>query len=95
LAICEVQEGSTNIEWRAPSERIRTVSEIHIEVDLKDEDAVPTYVKIAGKVLHLRRLGMPYASICERLDVKRWMALRAVRWSKTRQMECGSEPLST
>jgi DNA invertase Pin-like site-specific DNA recombinase len=71
--------------WRAPSERIRTASEIPIEVDLKDEDTSPIYMKISEKVLHLRRLGIPYAGICERLGVNRWMALRAVRWAKAHQ----------
>ena len=37
--------------WRAPSERIRTASEIPIEVDLTDEDAVPSYMKISEKVV--------------------------------------------
>ena len=73
-------------DWRAPSERIRTASEIPIEVDLTDEDAVPFYMKISEKVLHLRRLGMAYTSICEHLGVNRWMALSTVRWGKTRQM---------
>jgi hypothetical protein len=69
-------------EWRAPSERIRTASEIPIEVDLTDEDAVPTYMKISEKVLHLRRLGIPYAIIGERLGINRWLAMRAFRWAK-------------
>lgn len=72
--------------WRAPSERIRTASEIPIEVDLTDEDAVPIYMKISEKVLHLRKLGMPYTSICERLGINRWMALRAARWAKTHKI---------
>jgi hypothetical protein len=37
-------------EWRAPSERIRTASEIPIEVDLRDEDAVRGYMKISETV---------------------------------------------
>jgi hypothetical protein len=69
--------------WRAPSERIRTASEIPIEMDLTDEDAVPTYMKISEKVLHLRRLDMPYATIAERLKTNLWMAKRAARWGKT------------
>jgi hypothetical protein len=64
-------------DWRAPSERIRTASEIPIEVNLTDEDAVPVYMKISEKVLHLRRLGMTYAAIAERLGVNLWMAKRA------------------
>jgi hypothetical protein len=70
-------------ERRAPSERIRTASEIPIEVELRDEDAVPIYMKISGKVLHLRRLGMAYVKIAERLGVNLWMAKRAARWAKT------------
>jgi hypothetical protein len=69
-------------KWRAPSERIRTASEIPIEVDLTDEDAVPAYMKVSEKVLHLRRLGMPYTSIAERIGVNLWMAKRAARWAK-------------
>ncbi len=68
------------MKWRAPSERIRTASEIPIEVDLTDEDAVPAYVKISEKVLHLRRLGMTYPGIAERLGVNLWMAKKAARW---------------
>jgi hypothetical protein len=67
-------------EWRAPSERIRTSSEIPIEVDLTDEDTIPTYMKISEKVLHLRKLGMSYTSIAERLRVNLWMAKKAARW---------------
>ena len=52
-------------------------------MDLTDEDAVPTYMKISEKVLHLRRLGMPYTSIAERLEVNLWMAKRAAHWAKT------------
>jgi hypothetical protein len=44
-----------------------------IEVNLTDEEAVPTYLKISEKVLHLRRLGMPYSNIAERLGVNVWM----------------------
>jgi len=51
-------------------------------VELTDEDAVPTYIKIAGKVLHLRRLSMAYTSIADRLGVNLWMAKRATRWAK-------------
>ena len=68
----------------APSERIRTASEIPIVVALTDKDAVPTYVETTDKVLHLRRLGMTYASIAERLGINLWMAKRAARWAKTR-----------
>ena len=68
---------------RAPSERIRTASEIPIEVNLTDEGAVPVYMKISEKVLHLRRLGMAYATIAERLKINLWMAKRAARWGKT------------
>ncbi len=48
-------------------------------MDLTDEDAVPTYVKISEKVLHLRRLGMTYASIAEHLGINLWMAKKAAR----------------
>ena len=68
------------MKWRAPSERIRTASEIPIEVDLTDEDAIPIYMRISDKVLRLRRLGMPYANIAERLGVNLWMAKKAARW---------------
>jgi hypothetical protein len=51
-------------------------------VNLTDEEAVPAYVKISEKVLHLRRLGMTYASIADRLGVNLWMAKRAARWAK-------------
>ena len=68
--------------WRAPSERIRTASEIPVEVNLTDKDALPAYMKIAEKVFHLRRLGMPYASIAERLEINLWMAKKAARWGK-------------
>jgi hypothetical protein len=68
--------------WRAPSERIRTASEIPIEVDPTDEDANPAHMKISEKVLHLRRLGMSFSSIADRLGVNAWMAKRAARWGK-------------
>jgi hypothetical protein len=51
-------------------------------VDLTDEDAVPAYVRISDKVLHLQRLGMTYTVIAERLGINLWMAKRAARWAK-------------
>jgi len=54
-------------------------------VDLTDEDAIPIYMRISDKVLHLRRLGVPYASIADRLGVNLWMAKRAARWGNIRQ----------
>jgi len=74
--------GSNSLKWRALSERIRTASEIPIEVELRDENAIPVYMKISEKVLHLRRLGMPYPTIAERLRVNLWMAKKAARWGK-------------
>jgi hypothetical protein len=68
------------MKWRAPSERIRTASEIPIEVNLTDEDAVPVYMKISDKVLHLRRLGMTHTNITEHLGINPWMAKKAARW---------------
>jgi len=53
-------------------------------VNLTDEDAVPIYMKISEKVLHLRRLGMAYAIIAERLGVNLWMAKKAARWGMSR-----------
>jgi len=72
-------------EWRAPSERIRTVSEIPIEVELRDQASVPAYMKVSEKVLHLRRLGITYPSIAERLGINPWMAKKAVRWRNIQQ----------
>jgi DNA-directed RNA polymerase specialized sigma24 family protein len=54
-------------------------------VDLTDGDIVATHMKISEKVLHLRRLGMTYASIAERLGVNLWMAKRAARLGKAHQ----------
>ena len=51
-------------------------------MDLADGDAIPAYVKISEKVLHLRRLGMGYINIGEHLGVNLWMADRAARWAK-------------
>jgi hypothetical protein len=74
------------MKWRAPSGRIRTASEIPVEVDLADEDAIPVYTKITEKALHLRRLGMPYDAIADRLGVNLWMAKKAARWGRTLPM---------
>ncbi|OGP78893.1 MAG: hypothetical protein A2Z26_01205 [Deltaproteobacteria bacterium RBG_16_66_15] len=54
-------------------------------MDLTDEDAVPSYMKISEKVLHLRRLGMSYTSIADRLGINLWMAKKAARWGKSNQ----------
>lgn len=53
-----------------------------MEVKLTDEDAVPEYMKISEKVVHLRRLGATYDDIAGRLGVNRWMALRAASLGK-------------
>ena len=49
-------------------------------MDLTDKDSIPAYVKVSDKVLHLRRLGMTYATIAERLWINPWMAKKAARW---------------
>jgi len=49
-------------------------------MDLTDEDAIPAYMKVSEKVLHLRRLGMSYPSIADRLGINPWMAKKAARW---------------
>ena len=49
-------------------------------MDLQNEETVPIYMRISDKVLRLRRLGMPYANIAERLGVNLWMAKKAARW---------------
>jgi hypothetical protein len=54
-------------------------------VDLTDEDAVPVYMKISEKVLHLRRLGMTYTNIAEHLGINSWMAKKAARWGNIQQ----------
>ena len=54
-------------------------------MDLTDKDAVPVYMKISEKVLHLRRLDMPYTIIAQRLGINLWMAKRAAHWAKTRK----------
>jgi len=50
-------------------------------MNLTDEDAIPIYMKISEKVLHLRRLGMGYTNIAERIGVNLWMAKKAARWA--------------
>jgi hypothetical protein len=50
---------------------------IPIEIELRDADAVPTYIKMSGIVLHLRRLGMTYTNIAKRLGINLWMAKKA------------------
>ncbi len=59
-------------------------------MNLTDEDAIPAYMKISEKVLHLRRLGMSYARIADRLGVNDWMAKRAARWAKAKNRESSS-----
>jgi hypothetical protein len=49
-------------------------------VDLTDKDAIPIYMRISDKVLLLRRLGMTYTNIAERLGINPWMAKKAARW---------------
>jgi len=71
--------------WRTPSERIRTASEIPIEVELRDEDAIPIFMRISDKVLHLRRLGMTYTNIAERRGINPWMAKKAAQWGNIQQ----------
>ena len=51
-------------------------------VDLRDEDSIPVNIMISGKVLHLRQLGISFASIAERLEFNLWMVKRAARWGK-------------
>jgi len=52
---------------------------------LTDEDVIPIYMRISDKVPHLRRLGMTYTNIAERLGINPWMAKKSARWSNTKK----------
>jgi DNA-binding CsgD family transcriptional regulator len=54
-------------------------------LDLIGADAVPIYMKISEKVLHLRGLGMSSTSIAERLGINPCMAKKAARWGNIQQ----------
>jgi len=54
-------------------------------MDLTNQDAIPIYMRISDKVLHLRRLGMTYTNIAERLGINPWMAKKAARWGNIRK----------
>ncbi|MDO8738417.1 hypothetical protein [Candidatus Deferrimicrobium sp.] len=54
-------------------------------MELTDEEAIPIYMRISDKVLHLRRLGMTYTNIAERLGINLWMAKKAARWGNIQQ----------
>jgi hypothetical protein len=54
-------------------------------MNLTDEDAIPIYMRISDKVLHLRRLGITYTNIAERLGVNPWTAKKAARWGNIRE----------
>jgi hypothetical protein len=77
------------MKWRAPSERIRTASEIPIEMDLTDEDAIPIFMRISDNVLHLRWLGMSFTGIVECLGINPWMAKKAARWGNIQKAWAG------
>jgi len=46
-------------------------------------------MKISEKVLHLRRLGMSYTSIADRLGINPWMAKKAARWGNIQKAQAG------
>ena len=54
-------------------------------MELTDEETIPIYMRISDKVLHLRRLGMSYIRIADRLGVNLWMAKKSVHRGKTNQ----------
>jgi hypothetical protein len=58
-------------------------------VELRDENAIPAYVKVSEKVLHLRRLGMTYTGIAERFGINPWMAKKAARWGNIQKALAG------
>jgi len=62
---------------------------------LRDEDAIPIYMRISDKVLHLRRLGMTYTNIAERLGINPWMAKKAARWGKIHHIRLTPAHLAT
>ena len=64
-------------------------------MNLMDADAVPIYMKISEKVLHLRRLGMPYANIANRLGINPWMAKKAARWGKSHPRKKEGFPINS
>ena len=55
-------------------------------MDLTDEDAFPIYMKISEKEVHLRRLGLEYPNIAERLGINPWMAKKAARWGNIQKV---------
>lgn len=62
------------------SRYIRTAAAIEVEVSLVDEAAVPLYVQLGERAVHLRELGMTYREIGNALGVDHKLASKSVAW---------------
>ncbi|UCD59003.1 MAG: hypothetical protein JSV16_07850, partial [Candidatus Hydrogenedentota bacterium] len=67
--------------WWTLSQRIRTLTEIPLEVDLLKIGAPPLYQQIAESALHLQRLGLSNEAIARQLCVDGKTVAKALRWT--------------
>ena len=78
------------MHWWTRSQRIRTIGELALEVDLLEAERVPLYQEIAPKAVHLRALGLNLSRIGRHLGVDDKTVAKALSWRlRTRvQGEC-------
>ncbi len=70
--------------WWTRTQRIRTASELPIEIALLDVAAAPMYQSIAREALHLQQLGLSLSAISKRLGVTDKTAAKAIGWLRRR-----------
>lgn len=64
----------------ALSQRIRTVADLPLLLDIIADRPPAPYQQIAERAAHLRDLGMSNRAIARSLRVSHWLVARAIAW---------------
>ena len=79
----ELRAEFAKLEWTR-SQRLRTLAEIPVEVELRGLPEVPIYQRIAREADRLHDAGLTLDAIAEHFAVDDHTAAKAVRWFRQR-----------
>ena len=76
---CKLLKTHGLVLWRC-TQRLRTVSELPFEVELRHPTTTPVYQRIAAQAAEMRAAGIAFHAIAEHFRVDDHTAAKAVRW---------------
>ena len=71
---------TSGLEIWTRTQRLRTLAELPVEVELRDPQTTPVYQRIGAQAAEMCRRGRPFRAIAEHFGVDDHTVAKAVRW---------------